>query len=86
VVQGSPHCTGNRRTPENHEDRLHIITHAVTDPQKFAREYIAGFLPFLEKYKAEVVVADMQAIRDWPADPDYQPSSSASASPRTPMR
>ena len=39
----------------------YIITHTVTDPQKFAEEYIPGVMPFLAKYKAEVVVADMQA-------------------------
>jgi uncharacterized protein (DUF1330 family) len=40
---------------------FYIITHTVTDPQKFVEEYLPGVMPFLMKYGAEVVVADMQA-------------------------
>jgi uncharacterized protein (DUF1330 family) len=71
-----------------------ILTQTVTDPEKYAQEYIPRVMPFLAKYKAEVVVAAMeaaslegnpakgavvlrfpseQAIRDFLADPDYQP-------------
>lgn len=71
-----------------------VLTHTVTDPQKYGQEYIPGVMPFLAKYKAEVVVAEFkatplqgspaegvvvlrfpseQAIRDFLADPAYQP-------------
>jgi len=38
-----------------------VLTHTVNDPQKYAQEYIPGVMPFLAKYKAEVVVAEMAA-------------------------
>jgi uncharacterized protein (DUF1330 family) len=71
-----------------------ILTHTISDPQKFRQEYVAGVLPFLAKHKAEVVVSELdaqplegspakgvvvlrfpseQAIRDFLADPGYQP-------------
>jgi uncharacterized protein (DUF1330 family) len=71
-----------------------ILTHTITDPQKYAQQYIPQVLPFLAKYKADVVVVDLeatslegnpakgvvvlrfpseQAIRDFLADPGYQP-------------
>jgi uncharacterized protein (DUF1330 family) len=71
-----------------------ILSQTITDPQKYALEYIPGVLPFLAKYGAEIVVAEMeatslegdpakgvvvlrfpseQAIRDFLADPEYQP-------------
>jgi uncharacterized protein (DUF1330 family) len=71
-----------------------ILTHTISDPAKYGQEYVPAVLPFLAKYKAEVVVADLdakplegspakgvvvlrfpseQAIRDFLADPDYQP-------------
>ena len=71
-----------------------ILTQTITDLDKYRQEYIPGVLPFLAKYKGEVLVADFnaepvqgdpakgvvvlrfpseQAIRDFMADPDYQP-------------
>jgi uncharacterized protein (DUF1330 family) len=38
-----------------------ILTHTVTDPEKYAREYIPGVMPFLAKYKAEVLAAEFKA-------------------------
>src|SRR5262245_22148945 len=38
-----------------------ILTQTVTDPQKYMQEYVTRVLPFLAKYKAEVVVAEMEA-------------------------
>jgi len=38
-----------------------ILTHTVTDQQKYAEVYIPGVLPFLAKYKADVIVADFEA-------------------------
>ena len=45
-----------------------ILTHTVTDPQKYGEEYIAKVMPFLVKHKAEVVVAEM-AARPLQGDP-----------------
>ena len=39
----------------------YILTQTITDQQKYANEYIPGVLPFLAKYKADVLVADMAA-------------------------
>ena len=71
-----------------------ILTHTVTNLEKYRQEYIPGVMPFLMKHKAEVVVAELeatplegspakgvvvirfpseQAIRDFLADPGYQP-------------
>lgn len=38
-----------------------ILTQTVIDPQKYGREYVARAMPFLTKYKAEVIVADFRA-------------------------
>ena len=38
-----------------------ILTHTVTDPEKYSQEYIPGVMPFLQKYKAEVLVAEFEA-------------------------
>ena len=38
-----------------------ILTQTITDPERYQEEYIPGVLPFLAKYKAEVVVADFNA-------------------------
>ena len=38
-----------------------ILTQTVTDTQKYFDEYVAKVLPFLAKYKAEVVVGEMEA-------------------------
>ena len=38
-----------------------ILTHTVTDAEKYAQQYIPGVMPFLAKYKADVVVADFSA-------------------------
>ncbi len=39
----------------------YILTQTVSDPQKYAQEYIAKVTPFLAKYKAEVLVAELEA-------------------------
>jgi len=38
-----------------------ILTQTVTDLQKYTQEYIPGVMPFLAKYKADVVVGEFQA-------------------------
>ena len=38
-----------------------ILTQTITDTERYQKEYIPGVLPFLAKYKAEVVVADFNA-------------------------
>ena len=38
-----------------------IFTQTVTDLQKFGQEYVAQVMPFLVKYKAEVLVAELDA-------------------------
>jgi uncharacterized protein (DUF1330 family) len=39
----------------------YILTQTVTDPQKYGQEYVAKAMPFLAKYEAEVIVADLEA-------------------------
>ena len=39
----------------------YILTQTVTNPQRYAQEYIPSVMPFLAKYKVEVVVAEMEA-------------------------
>ena len=38
-----------------------IFTQTVSDLQKFGQEYVAQVMPFLAKYEAEVIVADLEA-------------------------
>ena len=38
-----------------------VLTHTVTDAEKYRQEYIPGVMPFLAKHKAEVVVAELAA-------------------------
>jgi uncharacterized protein (DUF1330 family) len=38
-----------------------VLTHTITDPQKYRNDYIPGLMPFLAKHKAEVVVAELEA-------------------------
>ena len=38
-----------------------VLTQTVTDPQRYAQDYVTKVLPFLAKYKAEIVVAEMEA-------------------------
>jgi uncharacterized protein (DUF1330 family) len=38
-----------------------ILTHTITDPQKYRQEYVTRVLPFLAKHKAEIVVAELEA-------------------------
>ena len=47
-----------------------ILTETITDQAAYADEYIPGVLPFLEKYGAEVLVADFEAeaLEGEPAD------------------
>ena len=46
-----------------------VLTHTITDPNKYRQDYIPGVMPFLAKHKAEVVVAelDAQALEGSPA-------------------
>jgi uncharacterized protein (DUF1330 family) len=39
----------------------YILTQTVTDPQKYGQEYVAKVMPFLAKYRAEVIVAELEA-------------------------
>jgi uncharacterized protein (DUF1330 family) len=38
-----------------------VLTHTITDPQKYRQEYVPAVMPFLAKHKAEVVVAELEA-------------------------
>ena len=38
-----------------------ILTQTITDPGRYQREYLPGVRPFLEKYRADVLVADHAA-------------------------
>ena len=38
-----------------------ILTHTITDPQKYREEYVPQVLPFLAKHQAEIVVAELEA-------------------------
>ena len=38
-----------------------ILTQTITDPQRYSQEYIPGVIPFLTKYKADVLAADFEA-------------------------
>ncbi len=38
-----------------------ILAQTITDPEKYQKDYIPGVLPFLAKYKGEIVVADFEA-------------------------
>lgn len=38
----------------------YILTHTITDPERYQKEYIPGVMPFLAKYKGEVVVAEFE--------------------------
>lgn len=38
-----------------------ILTQTITDPERYATEYIPGVMPFLAKYGAEVLAADFEA-------------------------
>ena len=38
-----------------------VLTHTITDPERYRNEYIPGVVPFLTKYKADVLVADFEA-------------------------
>jgi uncharacterized protein (DUF1330 family) len=39
----------------------YILTHTITDPERYQKEYIPGVMPFLAKYKGEVIVAEFEA-------------------------
>jgi len=39
----------------------YILTQTVTDPQKYGQEYVAKVLPFLAKYKGELIVGELEA-------------------------
>ena len=38
-----------------------ILTHTITDPETYQQEYVPKVLPFLAKYNADVVVAELDA-------------------------
>ena len=38
-----------------------VLTQTITDPERYQKEYIPGVLPFLAKYKGEVLAADFEA-------------------------
>ena len=38
-----------------------VLTHTITDPQKYRQEYVPAVIPFLAKHKGEVVVAELEA-------------------------
>jgi len=38
-----------------------VLTHTITDPQKYRQEYVPAVMPFLAKHKGEVVVAELEA-------------------------
>ncbi len=38
----------------------YILTHTITDTERYMKEYIPGVMPFLAKYKGEVVVAEFE--------------------------
>ena len=38
-----------------------ILTHTITDTDRYQQEYIPGVLPFLAKHKGEVIVAEFEA-------------------------
>jgi uncharacterized protein (DUF1330 family) len=38
-----------------------VLTHTITDPQKYRDQYVPAVMPFLAKYKAEVVGAELEA-------------------------
>ena len=38
-----------------------ILTHTITDPERYQAEYIPAVMPFLAKYNAEVLAADFAA-------------------------
>lgn len=37
-----------------------ILTHTITDTERYQKEYIPGVMPFLAKYKGEVLVAEFE--------------------------
>jgi len=37
-----------------------VLTHTITDPERYQEQYIPGVMPFLAKYKGEVVVAEFE--------------------------
>ena len=38
----------------------YILTQTITDTERYQKEYIPGVMPFLAKYKGEVVVAEFE--------------------------
>ena len=39
----------------------YILTQTVTDPQKYGQEYVAKVMPFLAKYRGELIVGELEA-------------------------
>jgi len=37
-----------------------ILTHTITDTERYQKDYIPGVMPFLAKYEGEVVVAEFE--------------------------
>ena len=46
-----------------------ILTHTITDPDKYRNEYVPQVLPFIAKYDGEIVVAspDAEPLQGSPA-------------------
>ena len=38
-----------------------ILTQTITEPERYQTEYIPAVMPFIAKYKGEVIVADFRA-------------------------
>ena len=38
----------------------YILTHTITDTERYQKEYVPGVMPFLAKYKGEVIVAEFE--------------------------
>ena len=38
----------------------YILTQTITDTERYQKEYIPGVMPFLAKYKGEVMVAEFE--------------------------
>tara|TARA_B100000945_G_scaffold16564_1_gene12266 strand:+ start:197 stop:499 length:303 start_codon:yes stop_codon:yes gene_type:complete len=38
-----------------------ILTQTITEPERYETEYVPAVMPFITKYKGEVVVADFKA-------------------------
>ncbi len=46
-----------------------VLTHTITDPEKYGSEYVPQVLPFIAKYEGEILVAthDAESLQGSPA-------------------